>query len=104
MIDLVKKSMLMGIGFASLTREKVEEIAQELKKQGSLSEQEGKKFVDEVMQRADTARGDMQHIVETAITKAVDKLDYARKSDIESLTAAVADLTETLKKQQQKEE
>ena len=42
MFDLIKKTMLTGVGLAAMTKDKVEELAKELSKKGKLSEKEGK--------------------------------------------------------------
>ena len=39
MIDLIKKALYTGVGLAVLTKEKAEELVQELTKQAKLSEQ-----------------------------------------------------------------
>ena len=46
MIDLIKKALYTGVGLAVLTKEKAEELVQELTKQAKLSEQEGKELFD----------------------------------------------------------
>jgi polyhydroxyalkanoate synthesis regulator phasin len=40
-MDFVKKSMLIGVGLATLTREKVEQTINELIEKGEMSEKEG---------------------------------------------------------------
>jgi len=92
MIDLVKKSMLAGLGFASITKDKVEEIAKDLMKQGSLSEQEGRKFVEEMMGYAEKTKGDVEKYIDKRIENTLVKLDLARKSDVEELRAEIKNL------------
>ena len=50
MIDLIKKALYTGVGLAVLTKEKAEELVQELTKQAKLSEQEGQGAVRRVAQ------------------------------------------------------
>jgi len=59
MIDLIKKAMFTGIGIASLTKDKVEEIAKEfaemirhLSQQCDMSEAELKKIIKEHLQES----------------------------------------------------
>ena len=49
MLNLIKKTMLTGVGLAGLTKNKVEKLAKELAKKGKLSEKEGKKLVDDLL-------------------------------------------------------
>jgi polyhydroxyalkanoate synthesis regulator phasin len=44
MLDLLKKTILTGIGIASMTKDKVEELAKKIVKETKLSEEEGKKL------------------------------------------------------------
>ena len=102
MIDLMKKSMLTGLGIASLTREKIEELSRELMQQGAATEQEGRKFVEEMMGYAEKTRGDMQKSVDSYVEKALEKFDLVRKKDLDELKQAIADLQEQVQRSQVK--
>ena len=52
MESIIKKFLLGGIGLASLTREKLEEIVNELVKRGELSEDQRALFVKDMLSRA----------------------------------------------------
>ncbi len=51
MIDLFRKTVLMGIGAASLTAEQVKSFVGDLEKQGRLSREEAEKLAREVAQK-----------------------------------------------------
>ena len=53
MIDLIKKALYTGVGLAVLTKEKAEELVQELTKQAKLSEQEGKELFDGLLKQSE---------------------------------------------------
>ena len=57
MFDLIKKTLLTGVGLAVMTKEKVEELGKDLASQAKLSEHEGKEFVDHLLKQSDTAQG-----------------------------------------------
>ena len=76
MIDLIKKTMMAGIGLALKTRDEVEELARDLAKKGTMSEQEGKNFLDDLLKRYDEARDKFEEKVE----KTVKELDRKRKN------------------------
>ena len=46
MFELIKKTLLTGVGLAVMTKDKVEELGKELASQAKLSENEGKEFVE----------------------------------------------------------
>lgn len=85
MFDLIKKTMLTGVGLAAMTRDKVEELAKELKKRGALSEKEGKELVDELVEKFQQARKDLETKVEDIVHKILEKIDVATKKDIAGL-------------------
>ncbi len=89
MIELVKKAMLTGLGVASLTKEKIEEIAQDFVEKGKLSEQEGKKLVDELMAKSEESKEDIKKQVDEMVAKALSKMEIATKDDIAALRAEI---------------
>ena len=56
MFDLIKKTLLTGVGLAVMTKDKVEELGKEFASQAKLSELEGKEFVDHLLKQSETAR------------------------------------------------
>ena len=60
MIELIKKAVLTGIGVASLTKEKMEEISKEFVEKGKLSEEEGEKLVADMLKRAEDSRKSLE--------------------------------------------
>jgi polyhydroxyalkanoate synthesis regulator phasin len=76
MFEILKKSMLTGIGLALKTWDEVEDIAKELQKKGKMTETEGKKFLDELHAKYE----DAQHSLEERVEKSV--RDFLKKADI----------------------
>lgn len=89
MIDFIKKAMFTGIGLASITKDKVEEVAKEFIEQGNLTEKEGRKLVDEMMDYSEKSRGELESQIDKYVEKAISKLDLARKSDIDELKGEI---------------
>ena len=104
MIDLIKKAMFTGVGIVALTKEKVEEIAQEFVEKGKLSEQEGKKFVDELLKRSDESKEAIRQQVDERVRQAMQKVDIARSSEVEDLKAQIRELKDALEKKESKVE
>lgn len=96
MIELIKKAMFTGIGVAALTKDKVEELAGEFVEQGKLSEAEGKKLVDEIMDRSKESQEELNQKIETMVQAAVAKLDIAKASEIEALKEEIRELRSTV--------
>lgn len=92
MIDLIKKSMLTGIGIAILTKDKIEEIAQDFVDRGKLSEQEGQKIVQEMLDKTEESKRELKKQTDQAIETTLGKMQLPRASDIEELRAEIVAL------------
>lgn len=100
MIDLIRKTVLAGVGFAALTKEKAEEIIHELTKAGNISEEEGRKAVEELMEKSEKARKDFEKQVEKLVTSAMEKLDIPTRKDYEKLKRDISKVKLDIKKLQ----
>lgn len=99
MIDLVKKALLTGVGIAALSKEKIEELGKELAEKGRLTEQEGKALVEQLLASSEEARKDFQVQIENKVQQAMEKMDLAKKSELDALKEEV----EALKQAAQQE-
>ena len=82
MFDLIKKTMLAGVGLAAMTREKIEETIDELVKKGKLSEKEGKEIVEELIEKSKTAKKDLEEKIEKIVTKSLKKLNIPTRDEL----------------------
>lgn len=62
--SLIKKVLLSGVGLASLTQEKVEQIVNELVKRGELDESEKAKFVKDLISKIEKNTQNIKNAVE----------------------------------------
>ncbi len=92
MIDLIKKAILTGVGIAASTKDKMEDLAKELIDKGKLSEQEGEKFVQDMLNRAEESREIFKGQTESLIKNTIAKMRLARIEDIELLKTEIAQL------------
>ena len=93
MIDLIKKALYTGVGFAVLTKEKAEELVKDLVQQAQFSEQEGKELLENVLKQSEQARNDFQAKLEEGVVAVVRRLNLATKDEVASLKAKVEDLS-----------
>lgn len=92
MIELIKKAVLTGVGVASLTRDKIEDLAKELIIKGKMSEQEGEKLVQEVLARVEESKKTMKTQTETLVQDTIEKMQLVRVEDISQLKTEIAEL------------
>jgi len=92
MIDIIKKALFLGIGAASVTREKVEEIVDELIKRGEVAKNERSQVVKDFLNKVEDQEKAVMKKIEQEVEKAVTKLNIATKKDIEKLEKKIATL------------
>jgi len=95
-IDLVKKTMMAGIGLALKTRDEVEELVKDLVKKGSMSEQEGKNFLDELLKRYDEAKDKLEEKIEKIVKKFLKKADIVTGDELKALKKEIRELKKAI--------
>ena len=99
MIDLVKKTMLTGIGLALQTRDEVETLAREVTEKGKLSEKEGTKFLDDLMKRYEETRSMLETRVEKAVKEFLKKADVVTGDELKALKKEIRELKKAINKE-----
>ena len=96
MIDLIKKTMMAGIGLALKTRDEVEELAKDLVKKGTMSEQEGKNFLDDLLKRYDEAKDKLEDKVEKTVKEFLKKADIVTGDELKALKKEIRELKKAI--------
>jgi polyhydroxyalkanoate synthesis regulator phasin len=94
MKELLEKAWLFGLGIFDFTKEKVEELVQEMVRRGELTKQEGPEAVKEFLGRAQEAQAALVDKVKELVNKALAEARPAKASDLEALQKRVAALEE----------
>ncbi len=102
-IDIIKKALLTGIGLALRTKDELEDLAKDYINQGDLSENEGKKFLDDLTKRYDDAKEKLEEKIETSVKKILDKADIATKEEVNELKSEITLLKDSIKKSDESE-
>jgi polyhydroxyalkanoate synthesis repressor PhaR len=93
MTEVLKKAMLAGIGAVVLTKEKVEEMVDELIKKGEISKEDRAKFVRELADKAEARSREVKGWVEESVKVTLSKIKMARAEEVEVLRKQVQELT-----------
>lgn len=96
MIDLLKKTLLTGVGLGLMTLDKVEEVAREIADTANLSADKGQEFVDEAITRAKKGRADLEATVQRMVDETLKKTPVATKDDIAQLAARLERIEQQL--------
>jgi polyhydroxyalkanoate synthesis regulator phasin len=69
--EMVKKSLAFGLGVAALTTDKLKQFVDEAVARGEMSGDEAKKFMDDVQNRAEDEKKNMQGWIRDQVNKIV---------------------------------
>ncbi|UOQ64927.1 phasin family protein [Hymenobacter volaticus] len=89
MEDLFKKFINAGVGFVSLTTDRVQKTIDTLVQESKLSEQEGAKIMDELKQNGETKRKELEKQVQSIASRVMKSVGVAPNSDVEELKRTV---------------
>jgi len=98
MFKLSKKMFLAGLGMLSLTKEKANEIAQDLIKKGELSQSESKKFVVDLLDKAEKEKDKLLKKIKPDIEKTLEKMNFVSKKDVGKLEEKINKLADKIDK------
>ncbi len=85
MFDFFERGFLATVGVLSVSREKIQEIVDQLVARGELDRNQGKQLVDKMVQRGQEERETMRSLVRQEIQKVVGELDLASRKDFQVL-------------------
>jgi len=80
--ELIDKSLNFGLGLAVYSREKIEELVEELVQKGEVAKKDARELAGDLVKKGEEQRKEVQKLVHDEVTKILDKMDLARKSDI----------------------
>lgn len=102
MFDLLKKTILTGIGIASMTKDKIEELGKKISKESKLSAEEGKKFVNDLLKQSEKAKENFEAQVQKLVKNALQKLDLPTREDLNRLQKRIKKLENLIAKKDKK--
>ncbi len=88
----IKKAMLLGIGLISLTKEKAEEIVDDLIKRGEVSREERFKMVDKLLREAEKKEEELTGKINEIVQNAITQVGLASKKDLEAISKRLAEI------------
>lgn len=92
MKDALEKIITLGLGTIAVTREKAEQVAKELMKEGQINRKEADLMVKKLMKKGQESRKEFDTAVEKTIHGVMKKLDIPSRSEVEKLKAEIARL------------
>ena len=96
MLNIIKKSMLTGIGLALIAKDEVEDLAKELVNKGKMSENEGTKFLEDLQKRYDETQTKLEEKVQTAVKDFMKKADVVTGDELKGLKKEIRELKKAI--------
>jgi len=90
-MDIIRKAVYMGLGAISMTKDKAEELVDDLIKRGEVASAERFKTIDKLLKEADRQEKEFQHKVSAAVQKVIVEMGLPTRKDL-------AEIGETLKR------
>lgn len=104
MTDFLKQIAFTGVGLAAMTKDKVVELGKQAAEYGKMSEEEGKKFVEELQERAKKEKDKLDEKIDSQVKKVLERMDIPTKADFEELKKQIADLKNPNAEEEKKED
>ncbi len=95
--DFIKKTMMTGIGMALKTQAEFEEMTKAFIDKSRMSEEEGRKFIEEMLDKYKDAKVNMEKQIEKSVKEMIGKADIASSKELKALKEEVEKLKEKLK-------
>ena len=101
MKELLLNMFDIGIGVATLTKEKLEELQKEVVEKGRMTREEGLDFVEGLRRKSEKAREQLDLWVARRVEEQVKKLDLATREDVAELQRKIDEQHSMLNRNQQ---
>lgn len=92
MLELIKKSILAGLGAAVVTKEKIQEATFSLVQQGRISVEEAEKLSEELIKNGRHEWEEVQRKITENVKKAMDSLDMSSQSEFQEVITRLENL------------
>ena len=92
MLELIRKTLLTGVGLVVISKEKAQKVIEPLVKKRQLSKKEGKKFVNELVKKSEQARKSLEKMTDGIVRKTLSKMDIPTKEDYLKLSRRIGKL------------
>ncbi|MEA1948632.1 MAG: hypothetical protein U9N83_15165 [Thermodesulfobacteriota bacterium] len=96
MLNIIKKSMLTGIGLALIAKDEVEDLAKELVNKGKMSENEGTKFLEDLQKRYDETQKKLEDRVQQTVKDFMKKADVVTGDELKGLKKEIRELKKAI--------
>lgn len=103
MRESVRKLGLIGAGLWAMTEEKIDEMVKDLVDKGTISREEGKKVIQDVLEESKKQKIDLERKISDKIQDAISKADMFTRKDMHELESRMKILEDEIQRMKNKE-
>jgi poly(hydroxyalkanoate) granule-associated protein len=96
MFGLLRKVVLATIGAAAIAQEEVEALVKRLVERGEIAERDGKKLVQEMMEKRKSQTVKLENDLSKNLESALEKLSVPSKADVDALGQKITALSKKI--------
>ncbi len=98
MQDLLKKVFSLGLGTLLVSKDKIEDVVNELVKKGELGQEEGKNLVNELIEKGEASMNEVEVKIEKIVKSVTEKLNLPTREELNEIKSEIEQLKEKLNK------
>jgi poly(hydroxyalkanoate) granule-associated protein len=96
MVEMVRKMMLAALGAAVIAEEEIEALINRLVERGELAEKDGRKLINEAMDKRKTKTATVTDELNKNINDVLQRMNITTKADIDALGQKIAGLSKKI--------
>lgn len=96
--NIFQEGLYVGLGLAHRTKKKIEEFAQKITREYNMSEEEGKRFIDDLLKESEESETRLDELIEKRLQNYMKDANIPTKQDIDKLTKKIDQLEKKLDK------
>ena len=102
MPDLIKKTLLAGVGLALKTWDEVEDLAKEVVDKGKMTEKDGSKFVKDLQKRYEDTQKKLETRVEKTVKDFLKKANVVTNDELKAVKKEIRELKKMISSENEK--
>jgi polyhydroxyalkanoate synthesis regulator phasin len=88
--EFLEKSVSIGLGLAAYSREKIEDLVEDLVQKGEVAQKDARQFAANLVQKGEEQKEELRKMIQNEINVILDKMDLVRKTEVqEQIQAAL---------------
>ena len=103
-MDIIRKAVLLGLGVISLTKEKAEEVVDDLVKRGEVASGDRFKTVDKLLKEAEKQQEELGRKISGTVQKVMADMGVPTRRDLEEISQTLKNIESKLSSLEKKDD